>query len=139
MDIKRIDELKKVQLKQDTLEAMIHDIKNSSKQIKLRVEFENDELEFYPADRDGYEIEPNKFGLLIYLEHEVKHCEMVKCGIVKEMALEILPKFDTPERAYIETAIEYDNMKVINKVEPDKLLELKQLMESGENRLTIAK
>ena len=90
MDIKRINELKKVQEKQNIIEEMLYTLKTSSKAISLRLEFDNDEMEFYPTDKDGYEMEPNKQGLIIYLEHEVKHCENIKREIVREMALDMM-------------------------------------------------
>ena len=162
MDIKRINELKKVQEKQDTIEETLYKLKTSSKAVALRVEFEPDSYEFYGSDRDGLEFEPCKQGLIIYLEHEVKHCEIVKAEIVKEFALEILPKLDTPELAYIETKAEMDVAIVKGEVvremadeilpkkvemssmygnfgevvEQDKLIEFKQHMESGENQLS---
>lgn len=118
MDVKRIIALKKAQEKQDIIENMIYSLKTSSKAINLRVEFDNDNLEFYPSDRDGYEIEPNKQGLIIYLEHEIKHCEYIKAEIVRELADQI--KVDYPV--------------IIEPVSEDVLEEMKQHMESGEHR-----
>lgn len=118
MDVKRIIALKKAQEKQDIIENMIYSLKTSSKAINLRVEFDNDNLEFYPSDRDGYEIEPNKQGLIIYLEHEIKHCEYIKAEIVRELADQI--KVDYPV--------------IIEPVSEDVLEEMKQHMESGEQR-----
>lgn len=121
MDVKRIIELKKAQEKQDIIENMIYSLKTSSKAINLRVEFDNDHLEFYPTDKDGYEIEPNKQGLIIYLEHEIKHCEYVKAEIVRELADQI--KVDLPSK--------------IEPVSEEILLEMKEHMESREQRYEI--
>ena len=134
LDIKRINALKKAQEKQDILEETLYKLKTSSKATVLRVEFEPDSYEFYGIEREGLEFEPCKQGLIIYLEHEIKHCELIKAEIVKELALEILPKLDTPETAYIETKAEMESAVTVEHVEPNKLIELKQVMENREQR-----
>lgn len=90
MELELVNELKEVLMKEKKVEEILYSMIMSPNAISLKVEFENTDLEYYPQDKDVYEIEPVKAGLIIYLEHELKHCQIRKQQIVQEMANRVL-------------------------------------------------